>query len=465
MTAIPASSASSTRRSIEKGEAGEVLLAFDLSGAVPRRGAACRRPYAAAALHRLEARRTTSATAADYQTIYAREEGAVAAPTAGLHFTPELFAALDARGIERAFRDAACRGRDVPAGQGRRHRRPQDACRERHGLGRRPPLRSTPRRRGANRVVAVGTTSLRLLESAAREDGTLAAWSGATDIFITPGYRFRVADALMTNFHLPRSTLFMLVSAFSGLETMRAAYAHAIDKQLPLLFLRRREPAFPSGGMMMDDDLDDMDRDALIAEVKRLRAGIRKHRDSTGHDLCWHHPDLWDLLPEQTEPAIAVPPWPKFMRGCIRYRQSLDEQAPDAPVHDKEFDELTAFSFRAARHRRQGAARRDVDAARRRSARRPSCRSAPAARSRRCIWTRCATLGADIILGNTYHLMLRPGAERVARLGGLHEFARWPHPILTDSGGFQVMSLAQLQKARRERRHLPLAYRRRAPTS
>ncbi|MER9335972.1 hypothetical protein NKJ06_18610 [Mesorhizobium sp. M0293] len=88
----------------------------------------------------------------------------------------------------------------------------------------------------------------------------------------------------------------------------------------------------------MDDDLKSLDRDALIAEVKKLRTGIRAHRDATGHDLCWHHPDLWDLLPEKTEPAIAVPPWPKFMRGCIRYRQSLDKQAPDAPVHDKEFN-------------------------------------------------------------------------------------------------------------------------------
>ncbi|RWK19784.1 MAG: hypothetical protein EOR43_22940 [Mesorhizobium sp.] len=88
----------------------------------------------------------------------------------------------------------------------------------------------------------------------------------------------------------------------------------------------------------MDDDLEGLDRDALIAEVKRLRAGIRAHRDATGRDLCWHHPDLWGLLPEKIEPAIAVPPWPKFMRGCIRYRQSLDEQAPGAPVHDKEFD-------------------------------------------------------------------------------------------------------------------------------
>jgi hypothetical protein len=88
----------------------------------------------------------------------------------------------------------------------------------------------------------------------------------------------------------------------------------------------------------MDEDLQGMTREALIAEVRKLRVGIRAHRDSTGHDLCWHHPALWSLLPEQLDPAIAVPPWPKFLRGCIRYRQSLDEQAPDAPVHDKEFD-------------------------------------------------------------------------------------------------------------------------------
>ncbi|MER9574677.1 hypothetical protein NKJ36_03600 [Mesorhizobium sp. M0142] len=88
----------------------------------------------------------------------------------------------------------------------------------------------------------------------------------------------------------------------------------------------------------MDDDLETFGREALLAEVRKLRAGIRQHRDATGHDLCWHHPELWSLLPEKTEPAIAVPPWPKFMRGCIRYRQSLDRQAPDAPVFDKEFD-------------------------------------------------------------------------------------------------------------------------------
>lgn len=88
----------------------------------------------------------------------------------------------------------------------------------------------------------------------------------------------------------------------------------------------------------MDEDLETMDRGRLIEEVRKLRAGIREHRDCTGHDLCWHHPALWGLLPEQVEPAIAVPPWEKFMRGCIRYRASLDRQKPDAPLHDKDFN-------------------------------------------------------------------------------------------------------------------------------
>ena len=88
----------------------------------------------------------------------------------------------------------------------------------------------------------------------------------------------------------------------------------------------------------MDKDLETMDRDALVAEVTKLRAAIRKHRDASAHGLCWHQPDMWSLLPEKTEPSIAVPPWPKFLRGCVRYRQSLDDQAPNAPVHDKEFD-------------------------------------------------------------------------------------------------------------------------------
>jgi hypothetical protein len=88
----------------------------------------------------------------------------------------------------------------------------------------------------------------------------------------------------------------------------------------------------------MDDDLETMERAGLIAEVKKLRAGIRRHRDTSGHDLCWYHPQLWALLPERPDPAIAVPPWEKFMRGCITFRASLDRQAQNAPVHDKDFD-------------------------------------------------------------------------------------------------------------------------------
>ncbi len=87
----------------------------------------------------------------------------------------------------------------------------------------------------------------------------------------------------------------------------------------------------------MDADLDTMSRNELITEAKRLRDAIRKHRDATGQDLCWHHPQLWEMLPEKLNPDIAVPPWPKFLRGCVRYRESLDRQKPDAPVLDEEF--------------------------------------------------------------------------------------------------------------------------------
>ena len=91
----------------------------------------------------------------------------------------------------------------------------------------------------------------------------------------------------------------------------------------------------------MDEDLERMTRDDLIAEARKLRHGIRAHRDSSGHELCWHHPALWRLLPEQQDPVPVVPAWPQFMRGCIRYRQSLDEQLPDAP---RSHDELNARS-------------------------------------------------------------------------------------------------------------------------
>lgn len=88
----------------------------------------------------------------------------------------------------------------------------------------------------------------------------------------------------------------------------------------------------------MDDDLLDLDRDALVAEIKRLRTGIREHRDSSGQELCWHHPKLWSLLPEKTDPLPSVPAWPQFLRGCLRYRESLDRQLPDAPRTRSEFE-------------------------------------------------------------------------------------------------------------------------------
>lgn len=90
--------------------------------------------------------------------------------------------------------------------------------------------------------------------------------------------------------------------------------------------------------MTMDEDLVGMSRERLIDEVRRLRHGIRRHRDSTGHELCWHHPALWSLLPERQDPLPTVPEWPEFIRGCVRYRQSLDEQAPDAPRSSRPYD-------------------------------------------------------------------------------------------------------------------------------
>jgi S-adenosylmethionine:tRNA ribosyltransferase-isomerase len=212
---------------IDKGEGGEALLAFDLSGAfldeaLHAVGHIPLPPYIAS--KRADDLRDRT----DYQTVFARQEGAVAAPTAGLHFTPDLFAALDESGIERRFVTL-----HVGAGTFLPVKVDDTDDHQMHAetgvvSAETADALNAARARGG-RIVAVGTTSLRLLESAAREDGTLAAWSGATKIFITPGYRFRAVDMLVTNFHLPRSTLFMLVSAFCGLETMRAAYAHAIE--------------------------------------------------------------------------------------------------------------------------------------------------------------------------------------------------------------------------------------------
>jgi S-adenosylmethionine:tRNA ribosyltransferase-isomerase len=211
----------------EKGESGEITLRFDLSGpsldeAIAAVGHIPLPPYIAAKRPEDERDR------ADYQTIYAREEGAVAAPTAGLHFTPSLFERLDAIGIERHFVTL-----HVGAGTFLPVKTDDTEDHKMHfeighvdavTAGR---LNAVKARGG--RIVCVGTTSLRLIESAAGDDGMIKPWSGATGIFITPGYRFKAVDILMTNFHLPRSTLFMLVSAFAGLDTMRAAYDHAIE--------------------------------------------------------------------------------------------------------------------------------------------------------------------------------------------------------------------------------------------
>ncbi|HET6608241.1 MAG TPA: tRNA preQ1(34) S-adenosylmethionine ribosyltransferase-isomerase QueA [Rhodopila sp.] len=165
--------------------------------------------------------------ASDYQTIFARQDGAVAAPTAGLHFTPDLLSAIDAAGVRRVTVTLHVGiGTFLPVRVDRIADHRMHA--ERGIVSAATAEAVNQARREGGRVVAVGTTSLRLLESAVSEDGVLHPYSGETALFITPGFRFRAVDALLTNFHLPRSTLMMLVSAFRGRETMLAAYAHAI---------------------------------------------------------------------------------------------------------------------------------------------------------------------------------------------------------------------------------------------
>jgi S-adenosylmethionine:tRNA ribosyltransferase-isomerase len=210
----------------EKGEAGEVVLDFDRAGAeldaaIAAQGALPLPPYIAGK------RPTDERDTTDYQTVYARNPGAVAAPTAGLHFSDALLADLDAAGLQRqhvTLHVGAGTFLPVKAEDTDGHRMHAEVG----YLDAATAEALNTARAAGSRIVAVGTTALRLLESAASPDGRLSAFAGPTDIFITPGYRFRAVDALLTNFHLPRSTLFMLVSAFSGLETMRAAYAHAI---------------------------------------------------------------------------------------------------------------------------------------------------------------------------------------------------------------------------------------------
>jgi S-adenosylmethionine:tRNA ribosyltransferase-isomerase len=209
-----------------KGEGGEITLAFAFHGpvldqALAERGDMPLPPYIAGRRAADQQDRT------DYQTIFADEEGSVAAPTAGLHFTEAIVAALHARGI--ALHRVTLHvgpGTFLPV-------KAEDTAAHRMqpewgSVSAETAAALNAARHVGGRIVAVGSTVLRLLESAAADDGVLSAFSGDTGLFITPGYRFRAVDAMLTNFHLPRSTLFMLVCAFCGLDVMRRAYAHAI---------------------------------------------------------------------------------------------------------------------------------------------------------------------------------------------------------------------------------------------
>ena len=208
-----------------RGDDGSVTLAFlgdePVETLLARAGTMPLPPYIAGK------RAPDAADADDYQTMFAAEAGAVAAPTAALHFTPALLDALAARGVGHAtltLHVGAGTFLPVKADDTADHiMHAEWGCIDADAAARLNAVRAA-----GGRVIAAGTTSLRLLESAARADGTIEPFAGDTSIFITPGYRFRAIDGLMTNFHLPRSTLFMLVSALMGLDVMRAAYEHAI---------------------------------------------------------------------------------------------------------------------------------------------------------------------------------------------------------------------------------------------
>jgi len=209
-----------------KDEGGDVTLSFSFHGpvldqAVAERGALPLPPYIASKREPDDQDRT------DYQTVFAHEEGSVAAPTAGLHFTDDLLARLQARGV--AVHKVTLH---VGAGTFLPVKAEDTSGHKMHGelavLSAETAAALNAARAKGGRIVAVGSTALRTLESAAAADGRLMAFAAETDIFITPGYRFKAVDLMLTNFHLPRSTLFMLVSAFSGLDTMQRAYAHAI---------------------------------------------------------------------------------------------------------------------------------------------------------------------------------------------------------------------------------------------
>ena len=213
----------------EKGEGGEVLLDFSLQGAalddaIMALGHMPLPPYIAGK------RPEDSRDAADYQTLFANEPGAVAAPTAGLHYTPALVAALEARGVKIVrvtLHVGAGTFLPVKADDTADHRMHAE-----FGVITPDVAQALNEARAkGGRIVATGTTSLRILETASGDDNVVRPFAGDTSIFITPGYRFKAVDVLLTNFHLPRSTLFMLVSAFAGLERMHAAYAHAIAQE------------------------------------------------------------------------------------------------------------------------------------------------------------------------------------------------------------------------------------------
>jgi S-adenosylmethionine:tRNA ribosyltransferase-isomerase len=213
-------------RLIARREAGEVEVGFGISGAaldaaIAHYGEMPLPPYIA------RRRPTDARDAQDYQTIFAAQEGSAAAPTAGLHFTPELLARLTAAAIGRAEVTLHVGlGTFLPVNveDTAEHRMHSEWLR----LAPEVAAAINDTHSAGGRTVAIGTTSLRTLETAAGADGTVSSFEGETDLFITPGYHFKAVDILLTNFHLPRSTLFMLVSAFAGLDTMKRAYAEAI---------------------------------------------------------------------------------------------------------------------------------------------------------------------------------------------------------------------------------------------
>jgi S-adenosylmethionine:tRNA ribosyltransferase-isomerase len=212
---------------VEKGEGGDLLLRFTLDGAgldaaIAAAGHAPLPPYIA------DRRAPDAADEDDYQTIFARKDGSVAAPTAGLHFTDALVAALDTAGVERAFVTL-----HVGAGTFLPVKTDDPSAHVMHSEWRHVSVAVAAKinaaKREGRRVIAIGTTALRTLESAVDDTGAVQAVAGETDIFITPGFRFQVCDGLWTNFHLPKSTLFMLVCAFAGTHMMQQAYRQAIS--------------------------------------------------------------------------------------------------------------------------------------------------------------------------------------------------------------------------------------------